>query len=128
MSKAQFLTTPGGEELVVLPRAEFERLMALASEAEEDAADVAACDTAKAEFEASDGETVPPEVSRMVLDGKSRLAAVRKWRGQSQAELAQRVGIGQGHLSDLETKRRSGNPETTERLASALDVPVSWIS
>ena len=41
MSKAQFLTTPGGEELVVLPRAEFERLTALASAAEEDEADIA---------------------------------------------------------------------------------------
>lgn len=127
MSKAQFLTTPGGEELVVLPRAEFDRLMALASEAEADAADIAAYDTAKAEFGAGGGETVPPEISRMVLNGKSRLAAVRKWRDLSQAELAERVGIAQGYLSDLETRRRAGNPETIAHLAAALDVPVSWI-
>lgn len=128
MSKAQFLTTPGGEELVVLPRAEFERLTALASAAEEDEADIAAYDAAKAEFAASGGEALPPELSALILKTRSRLAALRKWRGLSQADLAAKVGIQQGYLSDLETKRRAGSAETIERLAVALEAPAAWIS
>ena len=128
MTKPTFLTTPGGEDLVILPRAEYERMASLAAEAEEDAADIAAYDAAVAEFKADGGEPMPPEVSALVLKGKSRLAALRKWRGLSQKELADKAGIGQGYLSDLETKRRAGSPETLARLAAALDAPLSWFS
>jgi transcriptional regulator with XRE-family HTH domain len=44
------------------------------------------------------------------------------------AELAAKIGIGQGYLSDLETKRRKGLDSTMERLAAALEVPVAWIA
>jgi len=37
MTKVQFIRTPHGDELAVLPREEYERLTALAAEAEEDA-------------------------------------------------------------------------------------------
>lgn len=128
MSKAQFLTTPGGEELVILPRAEFERITALAGEAEEDAADVAAYDAAKAELQRSGEVPWPAELSALLLKRKSRLAAARKWRGLSQAELAAKIGVAQGFLSDIERKRRTGGAETIARLAAALDVPVSWLA
>jgi DNA-binding XRE family transcriptional regulator len=128
MNSMQIIKTPSGEELVVLPRAEFDRLTALAAEAEEDLADVAAYDAAKAEFAASGGAVFPPELSTLLLKMKSRLAAIRKWRGLSQEELAAKVGVQQGYVSDLETKRRAGASETIDRLAAALDVPVSWIS
>jgi transcriptional regulator with XRE-family HTH domain len=38
------------------------------------------------------------------------------------------TGIGQGYLSDLESGRRMGTPETIKKLAEALDVPVEWLS
>ena len=128
MSAVQFIITPGGEELAILPRAEFDRLAALAAEAEEDAADVAAYDAAKAEFAAGGSIAWPPELSALLVKHKSRLAAVRRWRGLSQAELAAKAGIQQGYLSDLESKRRRGLPATVERLAVALDVPIDWIN
>jgi len=62
-----------------------------------------------------------------MLTTKSRLAAARKGRGLSQAELAAKAGIQQGYLSDLETKRRAGLAAKIERLAAALDVSVAWI-
>jgi len=126
VTKAQFITTPGGEELAVLPRAEFDRLSALA-EAEEDAADVAAYIAAKAEFVAGGSVVYPPDLSALLLKHKSRLTAVRKWRAMSQEALAAKVGIKQGYLSDLETGRRKGLPATIERLAKALDVATNWI-
>ena len=123
----QTLKTSAGEELVVISRAEFDRLCALAAEAEEDAADVAAYDTARAEFEAGGSIAFPPDLSQLLLKHKSRLAAMRRWRGLSQAELAAKVEIRQGFLSDLETGRRKGSVATIERLAATLDVPYDWI-
>jgi len=43
-------------------------------------------------------------------------------------DLAAKIGIRQGYLSDLETKRRKGLDSTMERLAAALEVPVAWIA
>ena len=96
-------------------------------EAEEDLPDVSAYDAAVADLAASTSP-LPAELSALLLKYKSRLAAARRWRGMSQAELAAKVGIGQGYLSDLETKRRKGVASTIERLAAALDIPVAWIA
>jgi ribosome-binding protein aMBF1 (putative translation factor) len=124
----QTIKTPSGEELVVLPRADYDRLLTMAAEAEEDLADVSAYDAAVADLAESGASPLPAELSPLLLKYKSRLAAVRRWRGMSQAELAARAGVGQGYLSDLETKRRKGVASTIERLAAALDVPVAWIA
>lgn len=123
----QMLKTPSGDELVVLPLEEYKRLVSLASEAEEDAADTAAYDAAKAEFDASGQQTLPPEVSAMMLKGMSLLRALRKWRGLTQVELAGKAGIQQGYLSDIELDRRKGSADTLVALAGALNVPAGWV-
>ncbi|RBP14064.1 Xre family transcriptional regulator [Roseiarcus fermentans] len=110
-----------------MPDTQIIRLTALAAEAEEDAADAAAYDEAMAALEGGVEVLLPAELSALILEGASLLAAVRKWRGLSQAELAQRTGLRQGAVSDLETGRRKGAQPTLERIASALDVPLNWI-
>lgn len=89
--------------------------------------DVALYDARKAEL-AIDGVVLPPEVSAALLRGDSRLKAIRNWRSETQMRLAVKTGIGQGYLSDLESGRRTGTPETIAKLAQALDVPVEWLS
>ncbi len=127
MSGPQIIRTPGGEELVVLPRAEYEALLERADHGAEDADDVAIYDARKAELDAG-SVVLPPEVSAAILRGDSRLKAIRSWRGETQQHLASKAGIGQGYLSDLENGRRTGAPETIANLAQALDVPVAWLS
>jgi ribosome-binding protein aMBF1 (putative translation factor) len=100
----------------------------MAAETEEDLADVETCDAAVAELAAGVASPLPAELSPLLLKNKSRLAATRRWRGMTQAELAAKIGIRQGYLSDLETKRRKGLDSTMERLAAALEVPVAWIA
>jgi len=124
---AQMITTPAGEEMVLLSRAEYERLAALAAEAEEDAADVAAYDAAMAEIAARGDKPLPAEVSASLLRGASLVTAIRKWRSMTQSQLAERAGLSQGYLSDLESRRRKGAKETLEAIAKALDVPGSWL-
>lgn len=126
MSAPQIIRTPGGEELVVLPRAEYEALLERADHEAENADDVAIYDARKAELAA--GVILPPEVSAAILRGDSRLKAIRKWRDETQLHLEFKTGIGQGYLSDLESGRRTGTPETIAKLAEALNVPVEWLS
>ena len=126
MREPQIIRTPGGEEMVVLPRAEYEALVERSDEIE-DADDVAVYDARKAEL-AAGGAVLPPEVSAAILRGDSRLKAIRKWRGETQLDLKFKTGVGQGYLSDLERGRRTGTPETIAKLARALNVPVEWLS
>ena len=128
MPDTKIIRSPSGEELVVLSRAEFDRVAALVAEAEEDAADPAAYDAAMAALESGAEAMLPVELSALILEGASLLAAVRKWRGLSQAELAEKTGLRQGAVSDLETGRREGAPATIDRIARALDVPLNWIA
>jgi hypothetical protein len=127
MSTRQIIRTPNGEELVVLPRAEYEALLEQADREAEDADDVAIYDARKAEL-AAGGGVLPAEVSAAILRGDSRLKAIRNWRGETQLRLNFITGIGQGYLSDLESGRRTGTPETVAKLAEALNVPVAWLS
>jgi hypothetical protein len=127
MSPPQIIRTPRGEELVVLPRAEYEALVERAGHDAEDSDDIATYDARKAEL-AAGGVVLPPEVSAAILAGDSRLKAIRNWRGETQMHLEFKTGIGQGYLSDLENGRRTGTRETIAKLAQALDVPVEWLS
>jgi len=119
----QIIKTPGGEELVLLAKTEYDALLSAVADAEEDAADVAIYDARKAE----DLSTLPAEVSMAIIRGESRLKALRKWRGLTQDRLAAEAGVTQGFLSDLEARRRAPSHSTLEKLAAVLDVPLSWI-
>ncbi|WP_027054789.1 helix-turn-helix domain-containing protein [Mesorhizobium erdmanii] len=125
MNAPQIIKTSTGEELVVIPKADYEALLHAAEEALEDAADVAIYDERKAEFKAE--KALPADVTMDILQGSSRLKALRNWRKLTQAELAGAIGVSQGFLSDLESNRRKPSAQTSAMLAKALDVPAEWI-
>jgi mRNA-degrading endonuclease RelE of RelBE toxin-antitoxin system len=127
MGAPQIIRTRSGEELVVLPRADYEALLDRADGEAEDADDVAIYDARRSEL-AAGGAVLPPDVSAAILRGDSRLKAIRLWRDETQLQVTAKTGIGQGYLSDLESGRRTGTPETLAKLAQALDVPVEWLS
>jgi DNA-binding XRE family transcriptional regulator len=124
--KPQIITTQSGESLVVLPLEEYEALRAMADEAE-DAADSALAEKLLKDLEEGRDEMLPKEVSRYLLAGDGLVKAIRKWRGKTQAEVAERAGIAQGYLSEIENKEKKGADETLSRIAAALDVPAHWL-
>jgi len=126
MADPQFIRTPKGEELVVLTRADYDELVA-AAEFDEDAADAALYDERKGDLAAGRDEVLPGPINDGLLHGESRIKAIRKWRGLSQTELAERAGIGQSYLSELETRHKQGAADTLLSLAKALDVPANWL-
>src|SRR5690606_2428109 len=95
----QTITTPAGEEMVVMPRAEYEALVAASEEAFEDGADVAAYTAALAA--ASPEEILPADITAAILQGKGRVRAFREWRGLNQHELAEASTLPLDHLMQV---------------------------
>jgi transcriptional regulator with XRE-family HTH domain len=62
----------------------------------------------------------PPSVEAQTFG--QRLARLRKERGWTQVELAERVGIIQSLISDYERDRLRMNPDMIVRFAAALEV------
>ena len=58
-------------------------------------------------------------------DDLNRIKEVRESLNVSQIELARRANISQPFMCDLENNRRGAKPETYQRIADALDVPVA---
>ena len=116
----QLITAPDGSQMVVLPKAEFDQLVAAA----EDRLDIA--EAAAALEEAKTIGTVPVEVMDAMLAGATPVAAWRQYRGLSQAELARRAGITQPGMRHFETRRNGrahlGRRETREAHAKALGI------
>jgi antitoxin component HigA of HigAB toxin-antitoxin module len=127
MDKPQIVRAANGEEMVLLSKADYEALVDAAAEAEEDAADLVMYDARMADLRSGIDARLPPEVSAALLKGASLLKALRKWRGLTQADLANATGMAQGYVSDLEAGRRKGTPETLAKIAGRLDIPVNWI-
>ena len=109
------LKTPGGEDLVVLPRADYDRLVAdaemLAAVVAYDAATSAVAD-GREEFVLVDA----------ALAGENPVRAWRRYRGLTIARLAEKAGVSAAYLSQIETGARAGTVETLGRIAVALAV------
>ena len=111
-----------GTEMVLLTRAEFDALVAIANEAAEDAEDAEIYRQAMADLKAGYDVILPVEVSARCRKGESLLRAVRNWRGLTQAEVAEKAGLTQGYLSDLESGKREGAPQTLRKIAEAMGI------
>jgi DNA-binding XRE family transcriptional regulator len=128
MGRVQIIRTPSGEEMVVLPRTEYDALVAAAAAADEDDDDVAIYDARKSALGNEGGALLPEPVSALLLKGNSRLKAIRLWRDMTQTEVAKLAGVGQGYLSDMESGRRPVSGEVLQALAKRLNVPPEWIA
>ena len=117
MTEPQIIEQNGEPAFVVLPIAEWRRLLAQLQDLE-DALDI--------ETIANDPNrrTIPAAIVDRLLDDEHPLKVWREHRGLSRAELAGMTGFTPGHIGHLETGRRHGTPDTLRRLATALDVSV----
>jgi DNA-binding XRE family transcriptional regulator len=119
----QTLKTESGEELIVLSRREYDSLLAwLGDEDAEDRMTPILAAEARAEA------PLPEPVSAAILGGDSVLKALRVWRGMTQVQLAEAAGVGQGCVSELEARAKTGSPETLTKLARCLDAPAGWLT
>ena len=121
----QFKKTGKGE-VAILPRKDYEALVAKAAEAEEDAG--AARLVARARKEIANGAPlVPFDVVNRIANGESPIRAIREWKDITQLYLAYKTNIGQGYISDLENGRRKGTTDALKKIARVLEVPLDLL-
>ncbi|WP_420960030.1 helix-turn-helix domain-containing protein [Brucella sp. IR073] len=111
-------TTPSGDEMVILPRAEYEQLLADAEMAQ----DIAAYDRAKARIASGEEERIPAEIVNRILDGENPVRVWRDHRGMSAKVLAGAADIAPAYLSQIETGKREGTLDTMRKIAQALNI------
>ncbi len=112
--KHTFVTTPSGEELVLVSRADFERL--------QDLSDADLHEQTMRSIARGEQEVLSAEEVREALAAPTPLAFWRRKRGLTQKALSAAVGVSQSYVADLEAGRRKGDPALIKRLAQALKV------
>jgi DNA-binding XRE family transcriptional regulator len=126
-SNVQFIRTPGGDDLAVMPRNEYDRLVALAAETQEDTGASRIVRNSLRALKEGREVVLPKTVADRLANGENAVRVVREWRGLIQGELAVAVGISQNYLSEIETGRRKGPAELQKKLARKLGVPLDLL-
>jgi ribosome-binding protein aMBF1 (putative translation factor) len=110
-------------EVAILPRKEYEALVAKAAETDEDAGTARL--VARARRDVAEGAPlIPMDVAERIAAGEHPIRVVREWRDMTQMELSYRTNIGQGYISDLESGRRNGTVAALRVIAEVLRVPL----
>jgi DNA-binding XRE family transcriptional regulator len=73
----------------------------------------------------SDDATPSNRLQRGLDFVSKRIKELRMRAGLTQIELAEKAGLPQSHISRLESGKHSPSRVTLEKIAAALDVPVS---
>jgi DNA-binding XRE family transcriptional regulator len=106
--------------MVVLPRADYEALV----DAAEDRDDVLAAERSLAQIAAGKVQLIPDSEMDDYLAAPTPLAFWRKKHGLTQAGLAERAGIAESELADIESGKEEGRIGVLRALAEALAVTV----
>jgi DNA-binding XRE family transcriptional regulator len=124
--KPQIITTDSGDELVVLPRSEYEGLVERARAAtSEDAGVARIVARTSAALKAGQEIELPAVIAEAIALGENPLRAIRQWRGMTQTYLGEmKTSIGQSTISALENGTRQGTPAIWRQLADVLRVPM----
>ena len=118
----RFQKTPRGE-VAILPRKDYEILVAKASEADEDAGTVRIVARARKEI-AAGGPLLPKEMVDRIANGENPVRVLREWRDVTQMHLSFKTNLSQGYISDIENGRRTGTAAALRLIANALEVPL----
>lgn len=121
----RFQKTPKGE-MAILPRKDYEKLVARAAEADEDAGTARLVARARKGV-ASGMPLLPKDVVDRLADGENPVKVLREWKDVTQMQLSYKTNISQSHISDIESGRRVGTPATLRAIATALKVPLDLL-
>jgi DNA-binding XRE family transcriptional regulator len=120
----QIIERNGKPEWAVLPYEEYLKLIEQAELLE----DIRDFDEINAAIKRGEEELIPAEVVNAILDGKSPIKVWREYRGLTQQQLADTVGISKPYLSQLETGKRTGTTEVLSAIAEALNVSLEQVA
>ncbi|MBI1202521.1 MAG: helix-turn-helix domain-containing protein [Rhodopseudomonas sp.] len=121
----RFENTDSGE-VAIMPRQEYEALLAKAAEVDEDAGMVRLVARAREEI-AAGAPLIPMDVAERIADGENRIKVLRNWRDLTQIDMAQKTGLSQSYLSEIERGDRTGTVAALRKIAGALGVPLDML-
>ena len=121
MPHPQYIEPPGGEQMVILPRKDYEQLC----ETVEDADYIRVYGEAKRRLSAGEDEMVPSEFADRILDGENPVRIWREYRGLSVKELAEKAKISMAYLAWIEGGVHEGSVSTMKALAMALNLDLT---
>jgi len=127
----RYQKTPRGE-VAILPKKEYELLVAKAAEADEDTGTAWVVARARKEI-ASGGPLLPKDIVDRLADGENAVRVLREWRerdwpgGMTQMYLSHKTNLSQGYISDIENGRRKGTAAALRLIANALEVPLDLL-
>jgi DNA-binding XRE family transcriptional regulator len=118
----RFQMTPQGE-VAILPRKDYDELIAKAAEFDEDAGTTRIIERARADI-AAGALLLPKHVVDRLADGENAVLVLREWRDVTQTQLAASTSINQQDIADIESGRQEANAVTLATIAHQLDVPL----
>jgi Helix-turn-helix len=121
----RFQKTPRGE-VAILPRKDYELLVAKASVADEDAGTARIVARARKEI-ASGAPLLPKDIVDRIANGENPIRVLREWRDITQMYLSFKTDLSQGHISDIENSRRVGTAAALKLIANVLNVPLDLL-
>ena len=107
-------------EMVSIPKVEYERLRAL----EEDLEDTRAALAVEARIASGEEELIPGSIVDRLIDREPPLRVWREYRALSQSALARSSGVSRVQIVEIEAGRKSGSVHTLHKLANALGIAV----
>lgn len=126
MSTIQIITSPSGEQMVVLSKEEFD-LMA-ANQFDEDAETLRIYRESMTAIERGEDIALPEVIWDRLEARENPVRVLRKFRSMTQKELAEAAGISQSYLSEIERGAREGTLSTIKAIAKALAVPLTVLT
>lgn len=126
--RVQSIFTPSGEELVVIPRAEYDDLVSGIVDLDDDAVAARIVAESLAAIERGDDIALPEAVWDRLEARESPVRVLREFRSMTQTELAEGAGISQSYLSEIERGAREGTLSTIRAIAKALVVPLTVLT
>lgn len=109
----------GKPESAVVPKKTFDKLLAMAENAE----DIQAVK----DFNASHEETFPSELVDRLIDGENPIKVYREYRGFTQNKLGGLVGLDQSYINQIEKGKRKGTAKNLKKIAEALKIEVDLL-
>lgn len=108
--------TSRAQDVVTMPREEFEELLARLENLE-DTREIQAAETRGVTPDA-----LPDSLVERLLAGEHPVRIWRDHRGLTLAQLAERANVGTSYISEIETSKKPGSAQTLKALARALQV------
>jgi ribosome-binding protein aMBF1 (putative translation factor) len=124
MGNLQIIHTDG-EDLVIIPRSDYEALLARAGdEASEDAMTARIVEATDAKIARGEDVALPTAVWAAIERGEHPIRAIRKYRGLTQIDVAEHARLRQSYIADIEAGKKTGSAASLKAIAAALGVPL----